>query len=110
MARWWGCGRRGGGGGFAAEEVEEAVLAGRAVAGSSGGGRQRAVDPVKERAPRGAGIVEGPRLHQVLEHTLVDRAAVDPAREILEVPVGPALLALGDHLLRGDFADPFDCA
>ena len=80
------------------------MLTGGLVAGGSGGAGEGGVDAVEELLARRTAEVERTRLHKVLEHALVDGAAVDALRKIGEVGVGSVLLAFLKDLLRGELA------
>jgi hypothetical protein len=83
------------------------MLAGGFVAGVGGGAGERGIDAIEQLFARSAAVVEGAGFHQMLEHSLVNRATVDPLHEIVEIGVRPILLALGDDLLGGELADAF---
>src|SRR5688572_657475 len=83
------------------------MLAGGFVAGVGGGAGKRGIDAVEQLFARRAAVVEGAGFHQMLEHALVDRAAVDSLHEVVEIGVGSILLALGDDLLGSELAGAF---
>lgn len=84
------------------------MLAGGFVAGVGGGAGEGGVDAVEERLARRVAVVERAGLHEMLEHALVDRAAVDAADEVLEVGERAVGLALLNDLRGGEFADALD--
>ena len=84
------------------------MLTGGLVARGGGGAGDGGIDTVEKRLARSMAEIESAGLHQVLEHALVDGAAIDALGEIGEIGERPVLLALLDDFLRGEFTDTFD--